>query len=217
MLQADNLTKRYGETLALDGVTLTVEPGEVLCLLGANGAGKTTTINLFLNFIAPSAGTARVAGLDVTRHPLESKRHLAYIPEQVTLYRNLTGLENLAYFAALAGRDSLKEAQLRSYLADAGLPEEAASRRVATYSKGMRQKIGICDRAGKEGQRSPAGRADLWSGSQSLERILSASTRPQSPRGCRAHGHARLVSCQRSRHARWHHETRPPRGYSSHQ
>lgn len=143
MLQADNLTKRYGETLALDGVTLTVEPGEVLCLLGANGAGKTTTINLFLNFIAPSAGTARVAGLDVTRHPLESKRHLAYIPEQVTLYRNLTGLENLAYFAALAGRDSLKEAQLRSYLADAGLPEGAASRRVATYSKGMRQKIGI--------------------------------------------------------------------------
>lgn len=143
MLQAENLTKRFGDVTALDSLSLTVEPGEIFCLLGANGAGKTTTINLFLNFVTPTAGAARVAGLDVTQHPLESKRHLAYIPEQVMLYRSLTGLENLRYFAALAGRTSLRRAELLGYLRDAGLADAEATRRVATYSKGMRQKVGI--------------------------------------------------------------------------
>ena len=150
MLEAVGLTKRYNGAVALDSLDLKVEPGEVFCLLGANGAGKTTTINLFLNFIAPSAGTARVDGLDVTEHPLETKRRLAYIPEQVMLYRNLTGLENLDYFAALSGRDAYTEAELRKFLVDAGLPSEAADRRVSTYSKGMRQKVGIAVATAKQ-------------------------------------------------------------------
>ena len=118
-------------------------PGDVFCLLGANGAGKTTTINLFLNFIAPTSGTALVNGLDVTREPLETKRHLAYIPETVMLYKNLTGLENLEYFAALAGKPDLSREQLIGYFREVGLAVEAADRRVGTYSKGMRQKVGI--------------------------------------------------------------------------
>src|SRR3712207_5561816 len=72
MLEAENLTKSYDGTTALDSLTLKIEPGEVFCLLGANGAGKTTTINLFLNFVEPTSGTARVNGLDVTAHPLET-------------------------------------------------------------------------------------------------------------------------------------------------
>jgi ABC-2 type transport system ATP-binding protein len=115
----------------------------VFCLLGANGAGKTTTINLFLNFIAPTSGTALVNGLDVTKEPLETKRHLAYIPETVMLYKNLTGLENLEYFAALAGKPDLTREQLIGYFREVGLAVEAADRRVGTYSKGMRQKVGI--------------------------------------------------------------------------
>src|SRR5688500_13436265 len=103
MLEAIDLTKRYNGHTALDALTLTIQPGEVFCLLGANGAGKTTTINLFLNFINPTAGTARIHGLDVTKAPLETKRFVAYIPEQVMLYRTLSGLENLEYFSALAG------------------------------------------------------------------------------------------------------------------
>ena len=143
MLKATDLTKRYGTHVALNRLNLTVEPGEVFCLLGANGAGKTTTINLFLNFIAPSEGSASVNGLDVTRKPLETKRHLAYIPETVMLYRNLTGLENLEYFAALAGRADLTREQCLDYFQRVGLQRDAADRRVSGYSKGMRQKVGI--------------------------------------------------------------------------
>jgi ABC-2 type transport system ATP-binding protein len=143
MLEAHALTKRYNGVTALNALTLTVAPGDVFCLLGANGAGKTTTINLFLNFITPTSGTALVNGLDVTREPLETKRHLAYIPETVMLYKNLTGLENLEYFAALAGKPDLSREQLIGYFREVGLAVEAADRRVGTYSKGMRQKVGI--------------------------------------------------------------------------
>jgi len=105
MLEAVNLCKSYNGATALQSLNLKVEPGEVFCLLGANGAGKTTTINLFLNFIPPSSGAATVNGLDVTAHSLESTKYLAYIPERVMLYRNLSGLENLEYFTALSGQD----------------------------------------------------------------------------------------------------------------
>ncbi|GAB4357584.1 MAG: ABC transporter ATP-binding protein [Bryobacter sp.] len=143
MLEALGLSKSYGAHRALDNLNLRVEPGEVYCLLGANGAGKTTTINLFLNFTAPSAGTAKIKGLDVTENPLESKKHVAYIPETVMLYRNLTGLENLEYFTALAGAAAYSEADLRGFLRKAGLPQAAEDQRVGGYSKGMRQKVGI--------------------------------------------------------------------------
>ena len=143
MLAAKNLSKHYNGVVALDSLTLTVERGEVFCLLGANGAGKTTTINLFLNFIPPSAGTATINGIDVTVAPLESKKHVAYIPETVMLYRNLSGLENLEYFTALAGRPDYTRPQLLTFFDRVGLLEGAADRRVGTYSKGMRQKVGI--------------------------------------------------------------------------
>lgn len=143
MLEAIALTKQYGAHTALHPLTLTIAPGEVFCLLGANGAGKTTTINLFLNFIPPSGGTAKIAGLDVVAQPLESKKHVAYIPEQVMLYRNLSGLENLEYFSALAGHDSYTREQLLGLLDEVGLARDAADKRVSTYSKGMRQKVGI--------------------------------------------------------------------------
>jgi len=143
MLQATNLSKRYQDLIALNALNLTVRPGEVFCLLGANGAGKTTTINLFLNFIEPTTGTATINGVDVTKQPLESKKHVAYIPETVMLYRNLSGLENLEYFAALAGRPDYHRDQLLDFFKRVGLPDGAADRRVGTYSKGMRQKVGI--------------------------------------------------------------------------
>jgi ABC-2 type transport system ATP-binding protein len=143
MLEAINLSKSYNGQPALDALNLRIAPGEIFCLLGANGAGKTTTINLFLNFVEPSAGKALIKGLDVAARPLESKRHIAYIPEQVMLYRNLTGLENLEYFSALAGRDKHKRDELLSFFREVGLSEEAARKRVSAYSKGMRQKVGI--------------------------------------------------------------------------
>ncbi len=143
MLEAIGLTKRFNGNLALDHLNLRVEPGEVFCLLGANGAGKTTTINLFLNFLEPTEGSAKIKGLDVRANPLETKRHLAYIPEQVMLYPSLTGLENLEYFTALAGMDGYSRDDLLKFLEYTGLGREAAGRRLGTYSKGMRQKVGV--------------------------------------------------------------------------
>jgi len=143
MLEAAKLTKRYNGVTALNALDLTVRPGEVFCLLGANGAGKTTTINLFLNFVEPSAGTARINGIDVTEQPLETKKYVAYIPETVMLYRNLSGLENLEYFSALAGRAHYTRGNLLEFFKRVGLEAAVADRRVGTYSKGMRQKVGI--------------------------------------------------------------------------
>jgi ABC-2 type transport system ATP-binding protein len=141
-LEAIALSKRFGASTAVSGLTLRIAAGETFCLLGPNGAGKTTTINMFLGFVQPSEGVARVCGIDVARDPIGSKRHLAYIPEQVMLYRNLTGVENLEYFSALSGCRHEPDVLLQ-YLVRAGLPAEAARRRVGEYSKGMRQKVGI--------------------------------------------------------------------------
>jgi ABC-2 type transport system ATP-binding protein len=143
MLETIKLSKRYNGVTALDSLDLKIEPGEVFCLLGANGAGKTTTINLFLNFIEPTSGAAMIKGLDVTKKPLETKRYIAYIPEQVMLYKNLSGLENLEYFSALAGHEEYSRDQLLGFFQEVGLRHEVANNRVSTYSKGMRQKVGI--------------------------------------------------------------------------
>ena len=150
VLEARALSKRYGDLEAVAGLDLRVGPSEIYCLLGPNGAGKTTTIHLFLGFLEPTSGSVHVTGLDVAAEPLESKRRLAYIPEQVMLYRNLSGLENLEYFAALGGRGSLAPQRLTDILVGAGLPAAAVGRRVSEYSKGMRQKVGVAIAIAKE-------------------------------------------------------------------
>ncbi|QDT56565.1 putative ABC transporter ATP-binding protein YbhF [Caulifigura coniformis] len=143
MIEAIDLKKFYGQHIALRGLNLAVQPGEIFCLLGANGAGKTTTISLFLGFIAPSSGRALVNGVDVAASPDEAKRSVAYIPETVTLYPTLSGFENLEYFATLAGGAELTKADLKACLERAGLREDAIHRPAKGYSKGMRQKVAI--------------------------------------------------------------------------
>ena len=143
MLEAIELSKEFNGVKAVNHLNLNISAGEVFCLLGPNGAGKTTTINLILGFTRPSNGSVQVDGLDVQKHPLKTKRLLAYIPEQVMLYKNLTGLENLAYFTGLAGHDEYNNQDLKEFLSRAGLEVSAHERRVSGYSKGMRQKVGI--------------------------------------------------------------------------
>jgi ABC-2 type transport system ATP-binding protein len=143
MLEARALTKDFGSHRALDKLDLRVEPGEIVCLLGANGAGKTTTINLFLGFLEPSAGEALVDGVEVRKDPTGTKRKLLYVPEQIALFSELTGLENLSYFAALSGIEDRTPARLRDCLRQAGLADDAMQRRASGYSKGMRQKVGL--------------------------------------------------------------------------
>lgn len=142
MIQAIHLSKNYDSKPAVVDLNLEILPGHIFCLLGANGAGKTTTINLFLNFVQPTKGEALINGVNVAEKPLESKQYLAYIPENLQLYPNLTGLENLDYFSGLAGKQYEKQ-RLTELLTTTGLQADAFDLRVKQYSKGMRQKVGI--------------------------------------------------------------------------
>jgi ABC-2 type transport system ATP-binding protein len=144
LLKAEDLSKRYEDgILALDHLNLEVRGGEVYCLLGANGAGKTTTINLFLNFIPPTTGTCFINGVDVTRDPLEAKKYVAFVSENVMLYGNFTARQNLDFFAKLGGKSSLAKNDYYQVMRRVSLQEKAFEQRVKNFSKGMRQKLGI--------------------------------------------------------------------------
>lgn len=144
MLQAIDLTTRYEDGhLALDSLDLEIKTGEIFCLLGANGAGKTTTINLFLNFIEPTSGTMLINGIDVIRRPLETKDHIAFVSENVMLYGNFTARQNLDFFAHLGGKNNLTKKDYYDAMRKVGLQEEAFERKLKTFSKGMRQKVGL--------------------------------------------------------------------------
>lgn len=142
MLQAISLSKNYQSFCALNQLNLTVNAGEVYCLLGQNGAGKTTTINLFLGFITPSDGKILIDNQEVSPFDDERRKHLAYIPEVVMLYGHLSAIENLNYFSKLAGFSYDKE-MLASFLNQCGLAPGAHHKHLSGFSKGMRQKVGI--------------------------------------------------------------------------
>lgn len=141
-MQAIELSKQYNGTHALNKLNLSVERGEIFCLLGQNGAGKTTTINIFLGFLNASSGKAFVNGEEVNTYNSSFRKKIAYIPEVVQLYSNLTGLENLDFFSRLAGFSYSAE-MLQGFLLRVGLETTAHGARLAVYSKGMRQKVGI--------------------------------------------------------------------------
>jgi ABC-2 type transport system ATP-binding protein len=142
MLQAISLSKNYQSHQALNQLNLTVNPGEVFCLLGQNGAGKTTTINLFLGFIEPSSGKILIDNEEISAHDDKRRKHLAYIPEVVMLYSNLSAIENLDYFSKLAGFN-YGTSSLIGFLKQCGLQEAAHHKHLSGFSKGMRQKVGI--------------------------------------------------------------------------
>ncbi|MEM7247727.1 MAG: ABC transporter ATP-binding protein [Acidobacteriota bacterium] len=142
MIVTNNVSKSFGKTKALRGLSLKVEPGEVLGLLGPNGAGKTTTIHLLLGFLEADKGSVTIDGVDVAKDPDEARRRTGYISENVALYPFLTARENLEHFASLAGL-SFSDTELGERLEAAGLASHAINHRVSTFSKGMRQKVGI--------------------------------------------------------------------------
>ncbi len=142
VLEAAGLCKQYNGTAALTNLNLSIDKGEVFCLLGQNGAGKTTTINLFLGFTKATSGKATINDVEVMPNNLATKKFVAYIPEVVQLYGNLTGVENLDFFSRLAGFRYSKEL-LTGFLTKSGLQAEAHGKRLSTFSKGMRQKVGI--------------------------------------------------------------------------
>ncbi|GAB3763011.1 ABC transporter ATP-binding protein [Spirosoma pomorum] len=142
MLKAERLSKQFGTHTALNELDLDIRPGEIYCLLGSNGAGKSTTINIFLGFIPASSGRALIDGIEVSVDNQQTRNLIAYIPEIVNLYPTLTGLENLAFFSGLSGYRYTRD-ELIAFTRTAGLQASALDKRVGSYSKGMRQKVGI--------------------------------------------------------------------------
>jgi ABC-2 type transport system ATP-binding protein len=144
-IRAQGLTKRYGATLAVDRVDLEVGAGEIVGILGPNGSGKTTTILMLLGLTEPSAGRAEVAGFDPLREPLEVKRRVGYLPDQVGFYDVLSARDNLAYTARLAGLPRREiDARFEAAMIRVGLPAVGRDR-VATFSRGMRQRLGLAE------------------------------------------------------------------------
>ncbi|MDH4346176.1 MAG: ABC transporter ATP-binding protein [Thermoleophilia bacterium] len=138
VIRAEGLTKHYGRTVGVEGLTFTVEPGEVFGYLGPNGAGKTTTIRLLLDLIRPTAGGVQLFGLDARRDSVAVHRRLGYVPGDLALYDRLTGRELLRYFASLRGLDGIAEGE-----AVARRLELDLDTRIRSLSKGNRQKVGL--------------------------------------------------------------------------
>lgn len=143
MLQAKKLSKAYNDNhYALKELDLMVDKGEIFCMLGANGAGKSTTVNIFMGFLEPTSGEVFIDEKPVTMEGNTTRRIVAYIPENVKLYPELSGIENLDFFSNISGKSYNKE-ELKTFLQKAGLQKSAFHQKVEGYSKGMRQKVGI--------------------------------------------------------------------------
>jgi ABC-2 type transport system ATP-binding protein len=143
MIEVENLSKRYGPTLAVSGVSFSVEKGEVLGFLGPNGAGKTTTMRVITGFLPPTEGKVRVAGYDVVDAPLEAKRRTGYLPETPPVYPDMTVAEYLAFVARIKG---VSRRDIKTRLDD--IIEKCAvgnvrNRQIGKLSKGYRQRVGL--------------------------------------------------------------------------
>jgi ABC-2 type transport system ATP-binding protein len=145
VIRAAGLTKRYGSTQAVDHVDFEVGAGEIVGILGPNGSGKTTTILMLLGLTEPTGGHAEVAGFDPLREPLEVKRRVGYLPDQVGFYDGLSARDNLTYTGRLAGlsRDEI-DVRFAAAIERVGLAEVGRAR-VGTFSQGMRQRLGLAE------------------------------------------------------------------------
>ena len=150
IIETEGLTKKYDSYTAVDNLTLQIREGEVFGFLGPNGAGKTTTLLMFLGLTEPTSGKVRVSGLDPTREPLRIKEKVGYLPENVGFYDDMDARQNLRYVARLNRiPDDISAKRIGELLKMVGLLEEAG-KKVGTYSKGMRQRLGIAEVLVKE-------------------------------------------------------------------
>lgn len=139
LVVVENVTKRYGETLAVDGVSLRVGAGEVYALLGANGAGKSTLIRMMTGLSEPDSGSVTVCGEEIARRALAAKHHVGYLPEELYFYQRLTGREYLRLVAGLKSADAAGVAAEIEFFELSAV----ADKWVGGYSLGMRKKLGL--------------------------------------------------------------------------
>ena len=139
MIEVRNLVKRYGRVLAVNDVSFTARPGEVLALLGPNGAGKSTSIKAITGLLRPTSGEVKLAGFDVVKQGVAAKAQLGYVPDRPYLYLKLTGRELLRFLAKVRGVEQA-EAKAQRWLEFFGL-QDFGNELIETYSHGMRQKL----------------------------------------------------------------------------
>ena len=145
IIETKDLTKQYGAKTAVNNLNLKIQKGEVFGLLGPNGAGKTTTILMLLGLTEPTGGSASIEGMDCTRETIDVKRIVGYMPDNVGFYPDMTGRENLRFIGRLNGLDEkMIDEQIEKLLKRVGM-EHAADQKTGTYSRGMRQRLGIAD------------------------------------------------------------------------
>jgi ABC-2 type transport system ATP-binding protein len=143
MIEVRDLTKYYGPLLAVEHLDFQVAAGEIVGFLGPNGAGKTTTLKMLAGYLAPTSGTARINGFDCVEQSLEVRRSLGYLPENVSLYPDLTVVQFLRFAAQAKGVEAAGQAaEIRRVMAACGL-EEVEGKLVAALSKGFRQRLGL--------------------------------------------------------------------------
>jgi ABC-2 type transport system ATP-binding protein len=143
MIQTEDLSKQFGDTWAVDGVSLEVRPGQILALLGQNGAGKTTTVRMLTSILAPTRGWARIAGYDVSREPEGVRASVGVLTEQHGLYLRMSAVEYLDFYGRVYGlSNGDRGKRAGDWLEYFGLAE-AARRPIGQYSKGMRQKLAL--------------------------------------------------------------------------
>jgi ABC-2 type transport system ATP-binding protein len=143
LIEADGLKKRFGDIVAVDGISLSVEKGEVLGFLGPNGAGKSTTMKMLTGFLEPDGGSARVAGIDVFTSPKLAKAKLGYLPEGAPCYADMTARAFLTFIAEIRG---FERAEARRRVAEAVAKTELAGvleQRIETLSKGFKRRVAI--------------------------------------------------------------------------
>jgi len=145
MISLQNLTKRFGAQLAVDGLSLEIPAGQIVGFLGPNGAGKSTTLKMLTGMIEPSQGTATICGFDLLTQTLEVKRRVGFVPESGAVFESLTGLEYLEMVAALyAIPEEAARARIKQFIAFFDLSfETLTDKLLGAYSKGMRRKVVI--------------------------------------------------------------------------
>jgi ABC-2 type transport system ATP-binding protein len=145
IIELVDLTKKYGSFTAVNQLNLSIRKSEIFGLLGPNGAGKSTTILMMLGLTDPTSGSVTVCGINPTTNPIEAKRRIGYLPEDVGFYYNRTGAENLIYTAQLNGSpEKLASQSAEQLLARVGLSEESG-KKTGKYSRGMLQRLGLAD------------------------------------------------------------------------
>ena len=143
MIEAKGLSKYYGSFVAIEDLTFSIPEGQIVAFLGPNGAGKSTTMKVLTGFLAPSAGEAAIAGLDIRTRRLEASRQLGYLPENGPLYLNMTPLELLEFFGEARGLDR----DVLDRRSDPGIEQcaldDVLDRPISKLSKGFRQRVGL--------------------------------------------------------------------------